>query len=76
MNTVKQLRQSGNKVRVFHIRNMKDGAVDPRGGTTRVEITLSDGINIIGEALCSLKDNYNKKTGVKIALGRALKNVK
>ena len=76
MNSVKQLRQSGNKVRVFHIRNMKEGIVDPRGGLTKIEVTLSDGTNLIGEALCSVKDNYNKKTGVKIALGRALKNVK
>lgn len=45
------------------------------GGKTTVEITV-DGKNYVGFALCSNKENYNKRRGVKIALSRALKQVK
>lgn len=76
MNTVKQLRQSGYKVRVFHIRKKNAGSPVPRGGLTHIEITLPNGENVVGEAKCAEIDNYNKKIGVQIALGRALKNVK
>ena len=44
----------------------------PFGGETHVEIICPDGSRLYGEAKCSMKDNYNKKLGVKIALGRAL----
>jgi hypothetical protein len=49
-------------------------SVEPRGGLTLIEITTPDGTDLKGEALCSKRDNYDKKKGVKIALGRALKN--
>jgi hypothetical protein len=42
----------------------------PRGGSTSVEIE-KDGVSVFGVAHCSLVDNYNKKSGVKIALQRA-----
>ncbi len=72
---VKQLRQSGYKVRVMHMRNKSDVGYDPHGGTTRVEITTPEGKELVGEARCSNQDNYSKKIGVAIALGRAFKNV-
>lgn len=74
--TVKQLRQSGYKVRVCHQREKNGEELSPWGGITKVEITTPEGNNIAGEAKCSSKDNYNKKIGIQIALGRAFKNVK
>lgn len=77
--TVKQLRQSGYKVRVIHRRNFissnkLDGGkvLSALGGETVIEITTPDNINLVGYAQCSNEDNYSKKLGVKIALGRAL----
>ena len=69
MLTVKSLRQFGYKVRVLH--NM---TVNSRGGATVVEITSP--INTVsGVALCNHQDQYNRKLGVRIALGRALKQL-
>lgn len=48
----------------------------PMGGETIIEVTHPKlGVNnksltLKGEAKCSFKDNYDKKLGVKIALGR------
>lgn len=47
-------------------------APSPRGGVTSCKITLPDGRETIGVAECSEKDNYSKKIGRDIALGRAL----
>ena len=51
--------------------------VSPMGGRTRVEITPSEigvmaGRTMIGEAECSIKDNYNRKYGVQLAIDRAI----
>ena len=43
---------------------------DAKGGSTQVIIDSPDGKHFLGEAICSKKDNYNKKMGVRIALGR------
>lgn len=43
------------------------------GGVTRVNLINKDGVSFTGEAVCSKKDNFSKKTGLKIAIGRALK---
>ena len=75
MTSIKQLRQSGYKVRVHHKRELVGESLSPLGGATKVEITTPDGKNLVGEAFCSKKDNYNKKVGAAIAIGRALKNV-
>ncbi len=47
----------------------------PRGGQTHVIIMGEDGETELayGHAWCSPKDNYNKKIGRTIAVGRALK---
>jgi len=46
--------------------------VDPCGGKTIVEILNPDGKELRGEAVCSIKDNWNRKRGITIALARAL----
>ena len=75
--TVKDLRQTGWKVMVLHHRVNDDrvlGSVYPKGGKTHVVIDSPVGEHFEGIAVCSDKDLYNKKMGVKIALGRALFN--
>ena len=44
----------------------------PRGGKTAVEITTPSGANTFGESICSRKDGFNRKLGLKIAINRAL----
>ncbi len=57
----------------------KDGFdVAPKGGKTIIEVTVPQGSGILpatvtGVAECSLKDNYCKRTGIQVALGRAIK---
>jgi hypothetical protein len=79
--TVEQLRKSGYKVRVIHTRRGKttqrmDGGmiqtVSERGGMTVVQVRTPEGEELEGVALCSAKDNFNRRMGVRIALGRAL----
>ena len=41
---------------------------------TRIELTCPEGKDSIGIANCSKKDQWNRKLGNRIALGRALKN--
>lgn len=64
--TVENLRNHGYKVRVLHHRK------NEKGGKTVVQVKTPDGIELEGIAVCSKKENYNKKLGVSIALGRAL----
>jgi len=77
--TVEELRNNGYKVRVHHHRKMTrtlDGSsmvACARGGRTVIEVTTPDGTNLVGSSRCSRKENFNKRLGVKIALGRALK---
>ena len=83
MQTIKQLRQSGYKVRVIHERGFtthptiagERKVLSSRGGKTLVEITDLDSFSAIGVARCSDEENFNKKIGNKIALGRAIKNL-
>ena len=86
MQTVQELRNAGYKVRVLHNRlyngyykwqvvNSKteaDGPIDPdtKGGSTQVIIDSPNGEHFDGVAICSKKENYNKKLGVRIAIGR------
>ena len=71
--TVHELRKAGYKVGVFHIReHINEKHLSPRGGSTMVHITTPDNEELHGVANCSKHDNYNKKLGVRIAIGRAL----
>lgn len=52
--------------------------VAPKGGKTVIEVTAPQGSGILpetvtGVAECNLVDNYCKRTGINIALGRAMK---
>ena len=81
---VKELRNAGYKVKVLHNR-LYDGIylwqthsprpsyseADSKGGSTTVIIDSPDGYHFEGHAICSNKENYNKKLGVRIALGRS-----
>lgn len=44
---------------------------DPKGGSTQVIIDSPNGQHFEGHSICSKKDNYDKKMGVRIALGRS-----
>jgi hypothetical protein len=44
----------------------------PRGGSTKCLLALPNGQEIVGEARCSTRDNYSKRLGRDISLGRAL----
>jgi len=69
---VEQLRKSGYKVRVIHARLIAAGGISERGGRTIVQVRTPEGQELEGVAVCSTKDNFNRRMGVKIALGRAL----
>lgn len=69
--TVEDLRKSGYKVRVKHYRRASVEGVASRGGKTLVEVTAPDGTTFVGMSRCSRKENFNKRLGVRIALGRA-----
>lgn len=75
MHTVESLRGMGWKVRVLHHRKYTPEGVNARGGKTFVEITLPDGRDIVGYSRCSRGENFDKKLGVRIALGRALAQI-
>ncbi len=84
MLTVQNLRKMGYKVKVWHHRvYMCDnsgknltGDYAPRGGMTEIQVyDMSDQNVYTGTAYCSRKDQYDRKLGVKIALGRALKQM-
>jgi hypothetical protein len=51
----------------------RNAPVDPdsKGGSTQIIIDSPSGEHFRGLAICSKKENYNKKMGVKIALGRS-----
>ncbi len=43
-----------------------------KGGNTTIEITTPEGLNLVGTAQCSMMDNWDRKIGNQIALGRAI----
>lgn len=83
--TIRELRRQGYKVRVMHARHYVtkqkiSGTVlelSARGGSTTIELTTPDKQHsVFGKSVCSNEDNFNRKTGNFIALGRALKQLK
>ena len=44
--------------------------MDSHGGRTVIEIRLPDGHEVNDESICSIKDPFNKRKGVRICLGR------
>lgn len=77
--TVESLRKEGYRVAVMHER-LEDANrnILPRGGTTLVLVSPPDrpSKTYFSFAYCSDKDNYNKKVGVSIALGRLMSGIK
>jgi len=79
--TIHQLRRAGFKVRVhlkrdtFKVQKIS-GSYDEylsKGGYTRIDLTTPDGKTTTqGESLCSREDQYVRKTGNAISLGRAI----
>jgi len=77
--SIQELRNKGYKVRVLHYRNFIErqsfGGIreylSPKGGRTKLVIDTPTGDHFEGEAVCSSQDNYNKKLGIRIALGRS-----
>jgi hypothetical protein len=77
--TVQELRNMGYKAKVLHFRNHIDkqrfcgfsSNLSEKGGTTKIIIDSPTGEHFEGIAKCSNKDNYDKKLGVRIALGRS-----
>jgi Domain of unknown function (DUF1876) len=65
--TIHDLRRQGYKVAVQH-------NVDTR--STRIILTTADGKHAEGFASTHHEDQYNRKIGNAIAVGRALKNLK
>lgn len=53
--------------------SLSQAPIDPdsKGGSTQVVIDSPDNKRYHGLAICSKKDNYDKKMGVRIALGRS-----
>ena len=45
----------------------------PWGGKTEVRLSSQNNRTFLGVSNCSILDGYNKKVGLKIALGRAIK---
>ena len=72
---VKAVLPPGSKVRLRHLRVTADdtGAVLPRGGWTIAEAITPGDTQLRAEAVCSARDNFSKKIGRDIALGRLLK---
>lgn len=75
MHTVESLRGMGWKVRVLHHRKYTLNGINARGGKTVVEITLPDGREVVGSSRCSRRENFDKRLGVRVALGRALSQI-
>jgi len=73
MYTIEELKKMGYDVKVYHSHNKNQ----PKGGETKVSLKLPgySWKNAIGHSVCSNKDNFNRKLGTRIALGRALKEL-
>jgi hypothetical protein len=70
--TIEALRKSGCKVLVMH--RTISSLFDPKKQMETVIILSVGDTHMKGVSLNNPKDNYNRKLGNKIALGRALKN--
>jgi hypothetical protein len=72
MLTVHELRKHGFKVKVNHYKT-----VSGMGGATTIDIDGGPFSRppVTGTALCNHQDRFNRRLGVRIALGRALKKI-
>jgi hypothetical protein len=76
--TIHQLRCAGWKVRVIHgftnKKFMGSEITNLSNRFTKIELTSPEQKDSTGIAYCSKQDQWNRKLGNRIALGRALKN--
>jgi hypothetical protein len=73
---IDDLKNMGYKVKVIHQRNKhKDGTIMTKGGKTIIFITDQYGNTTESHATCSSLDGFNKKLGIRIAIGRALSQI-
>jgi hypothetical protein len=82
---IDEIQNKGYEVEIEHLRPIKyiidpeSGAetqeIAPRGGQTRVKILKDEAIVSFADSFCSISDNYNRKIGALIALGRAEKKI-
>lgn len=86
MNTVKQLRQIGYKVKIEHYRLLSKGgyipysrktkgAINNNGGFTVATITNPEGVTKKGVAACSKEDQFCYKSGAKLAMKKAMEEL-
>lgn len=65
---------SARDVFINHVRARNvDGSISNKGGVTSVSIFLPNGRCYNADAHCHPNDNFNRRVGVMIALGKALK---
>ena len=57
----------------YYRHNSNDFAPFSKGGKTVVTLVLDDDTEVVGEAYCSMRDNFSYEVGRTIAQGRALK---
>lgn len=62
--------QSHDEVKFLHFRVFNGEAIDPRGGITIAYSPNEDGTFSVAEAVCSLKDNFERSKGRAIARAR------
>lgn len=53
-----------------------DFVLDNRGGNTIVSVITPGGETLTGNSKCSFSEQFNRKRGLSIAMGRALKGVR
>lgn len=82
---LQQLRDAGYTVRIHHTRAFRETwepydsefvhVEKSKGGETSVVIMRDGRVKATGLALCSPQENFNKRLGTTIALGRAVKTL-
>jgi hypothetical protein len=73
---IRNLETQGYEVTIAHARQRSEKGIEPKGGATIVTLTTPNRKTFIGEAECSSHDVFDKKLGVRIALGRAIKRLR
>lgn len=61
--------------KVSSIEQKLGAKISPCGGVTIVEVTTPDGEKLTEKARCRENDQFNKRLGVSIALGRIIKKI-
>ena len=72
---IKDLKERGYDVFIIHQRPNNGRTVVQNRGCTVVKLTSPNKEVFVGESICHKNDMFNKKRGVRIALGRALKSI-